>query len=180
MLSNLRSYYTEKIIPQLKDKFKYSSIMAVPTILKITLNMGLGKAVSNKKILENAVQDLKMISGQKPLITVAKKSIASFKIRQGYPIGCKVTLRGQRKWDFLNKLVHIVMPRIRDFRGVSSKSFDGSGNYNLGIKEQIIFPEIDYEKIDSVRGMDIAITTTAKSDQEAFFLLSAFNFPFKK
>lgn len=178
-MSRLYSYYIKKIVPMLRNKFNYSSIMAVPTLFKITLNMGLGKAVLNKKILESATEDLKVISGQKPCITVAKKSIASFKIRQGYPIGCKVTLRGKRKWDFFDKLITIAIPRIRDFRGVSRKSFDGSGNYNLGIREQIIFPEINYEKIDAVRGMNIAITTTAKTDCESFALLSAFNFPFK-
>ena len=154
--------------------------MQVPQIEKITLNMGVGEALADKKILENAVADLEAISGQKPLVTKARKSVAGFKIREGYPIGCKVTLRGERMWDFLERLVSIAMPRIRDFRGVSAKSFDGRGNYSMGVREQIIFPEIDYDKVDRVRGMDITITTSAKTDDEGRALLEAFNFPFKK
>ena len=154
--------------------------MQVPRISKITLNMGVGEALADKKILENAVADLAALSGQKPLITKARKSVAGFKIREGYPIGCKVTLRGERMWEFLERLICISMPRIRDFRGVSPKSFDGRGNYSMGVREQIIFPEIDYDKVDKVRGLDITITTTAKSDEEGRALLAAFNFPFRK
>lgn len=161
------------------QKFAYKSIMEVPKIIKITVNMGLGEATSDKKIIEHAVTDLKKISGQKPIVTTARKSIATFKVREGYPIGCMVTLRGGRMYDFLDRLISIAIPRIRDFRGISSKSFDGRGNYNLGIKEQIIFPEIEYDKIDTLRGMNISITTSAKSDEEARALLQAFNFPFK-
>ncbi|VFP81236.1 50S ribosomal protein L5 [Buchnera aphidicola (Cinara kochiana kochiana)] len=179
-MSRLHRYYITYVIPKLMNEFNYSTIMAVPQITKITLNMGVGKSVIDKKILEYAINDLTQISGQKPVITVAKKSIATFKIRKGYPIGCKVTLRGRRKWDFFDKLITIAIPRIRDFRGMSRKSFDGRGNYSLGIREQIIFPEINYEKIDSVRGMDITITTNARSDQECESLLVAFNFPFQK
>ncbi|ABJ90783.1 50S ribosomal protein L5 [Buchnera aphidicola] len=179
-MSRLYLYYKNKVIPNLIKKFNYSSIMAVPQIIKITLNMGIGKSIINKKILDYAIDDLTKISGQKPIITIAKKSIASFKIRKGYPIGCKVTLRGRRKWDFFDKLITIVIPRIRDFRGMSRKSFDGRGNYSLGIREQIIFPEINYEKIDSIRGMDITITTNSKSNQEGECLLTEFDFPFQK
>lgn len=179
-MSRLRSYYITNVIPKLIEKFHYTTVMAVPKIEKITLNMGLGKSVVNKKILEHAINDLKQISGQKPITTLAKKSIANFKIRQGYPIGCKVTLRGNRKWDFFDKLITIAIPRIRDFRGMSLNSFDGRGNYNLGIREQIIFPEINYETVDSIRGIDIAITMTARTDIEGKALLSEFNFPFRK
>jgi large subunit ribosomal protein L5 len=163
----------------LTEQFGYKSIMEVPRIEKIVLNMGVGEAVADKKIMENAVADLEKISGQKPVVTKAKKSVASFKIRDGYPVGCKVTLRRDRMYEFLDRLVTIAMPRIRDFRGVSAKSFDGRGNYNMGIKEQIIFPEIEYDKIDALRGMNITITTTAKTDEEARALLSAFSFPFR-
>lgn len=179
-MSRLRSYYMTNVVPKLMNKFHYSTVMAVPKIEKITLNMGVGKSVTNKKILDHAVNDLTQISGQKPVITVAKKSIANFKIRKGYPVGCKVTLRGRRKWDFFDKLITIAIPRIRDFRGMSRKSFDGHGNYSLGIREQIIFPEIDYEKIDSLRGMNITITINSRSDKESEYLLAAFNFPFQK
>ncbi|QCI17889.1 50S ribosomal protein L5 [Buchnera aphidicola (Acyrthosiphon lactucae)] len=179
-MGTLYNYYKSKVIKQLMLKLNYSSVMQVPKIDKITLNMGVGAAASDKKILDNAILDLTAISGQKPLITKARKSVAGFKIRQGYPIGCKVTLRGQKKWDFFERLISIAVPRIRDFRGLSSNSFDGQGNYSLGIREQIIFPEIDYDKIDRVRGLDVTITTTAKSDHEARLLLSAFNFPFRK
>ena len=171
--------YVEQIRPELKKKLEKTSVMAVPKILKITLNMGVGEAVNDKKILDRAVEDLTLISGQKPLVTNAKKSVAGFKIREGWPIGCKVTLRGKRMYEFLERLVVIAIPRIRDFRGFSVRGFDGSGNYNLGIKEQIVFPEINYDKIDAIRGLDIAITTTAKSDKEAYALLSSFSFPLR-
>ena len=154
--------------------------MQVPRIEKITLNMGVGEAVADKKVMEHALRDMTAIAGQKPVVTVARKSVAGFKIREGYPIGCKVTLRGERMWEFLERLVDIAIPRIRDFRGLSAKAFDGRGNYAMGVKEQIIFPEIDYDKIDKIRGMDIVITTTAKNDEEGRALLTAFNFPFKK
>jgi large subunit ribosomal protein L5 len=167
------------VVPELTSKFGYKSPMEVPRIQKITVNIGVGKATQDKKILDNAVGDLTKITGQKPVVTKAKKSIANFKVRVGYPIGCMVTLRGNRMYEFLDRLVSIAMPRIRDFRGVSNRSFDGRGNYSLGVKEQIIFPEIDYDKIDALRGMNISITTTAKTDDEAKALLAAFRFPFK-
>ncbi|BBN80185.1 50S ribosomal protein L5 [Pseudoalteromonas sp. JBTF-M23] len=179
-MAKLHEVYKDKVVAELQEKFGFSSVMQVPQIEKITLNMGVGEALADKKILENAVADLEAISGQKALITKARKSVAGFKIREGYPIGCKVTLRGERMWDFLERLVSIAMPRIRDFRGVSAKSFDGRGNYSMGVREQIIFPEIDYDKVDRVRGMDITITTSAKTDEEGRALLEAFNFPFKK
>ncbi|MFN3234751.1 MAG: 50S ribosomal protein L5 [Gammaproteobacteria bacterium] len=178
-MSTFQKLYLEKIRPELKKKFNYSSVMAVPKVTKITLNMGVGEAVADKKILERAMHDLELISGQKPVATKARKSIAGFKIREGWPIGCKVTLRKKRMYEFLERLVVITIPRIRDFRGFTAKGFDSFGNYNLGLKEQIVFPEIDYDKIDVLRGLDIAITTTAKTNQEGFALLSAFNFPFK-
>jgi large subunit ribosomal protein L5 len=180
MMAKLHEVYKDKVVAELQEKFGFSSVMQVPQIEKITLNMGVGEALADKKILENAVADLEAISGQKALITKARKSVAGFKIREGYPIGCKVTLRGERMWDFLERLVSIAMPRIRDFRGVSAKSFDGRGNYSMGVREQIIFPEIDYDKVDRVRGMDITITTSEKTDEEGRALLTAFNFPFKK
>ncbi|WP_343153531.1 50S ribosomal protein L5 [Buchnera aphidicola (Mindarus keteleerifoliae)] len=173
-------FYKTKVISTIMKKLDLRSVMEVPRIVKITLNMGVGSAVNDKKILDFAISDLTAISGQKPLITKAKKSISTFKIRKGYPIGCKVTLRGKRKWDFLDRLITIVIPRIRDFRGLSKKSFDGKGNYSIGVREQIIFPEINYDKIDRVRGLDITITTTACTDKEGFLLLEAFNFPFKQ
>lgn len=176
----LYNYYKSHVIKKMMFQFKYRSVMQVPRIDKITLNMGVGKASNDKKSLEHAISDLTLISGQKPFITKARKSIAGFKIREGYPIGCKVTLRGSRKWDFLNRLISIVIPRIRDFRGLSKKSFDGRGNYNMGIKEQIIFPEIDYDNIDRIRGLDISITTTSCSNDAGIALLTYFNFPFKK
>ncbi|AWH90305.1 50S ribosomal protein L5 [Buchnera aphidicola (Melanaphis sacchari)] len=179
-MATLYDYYKCTVIKNLMKELNYTSIMQVPKIDKIILNMGVGAAASDKKILSNAVSDLTLISGQKPFITKARKSVSSFKIRQGYPIGCKVTLRGQRKWDFLERLITIAIPRIRDFRGLSIKSFDGRGNYSLGIREQIIFPEIDYDKIDRIRGLDVTITTTAKSNEEGRILLSSFNFPFRK
>jgi len=178
-MARLQEYYKETVAPELGKKFGYKSVMEIPRITKITLNMGVGEAVGDKKILDNAVGDMTKIAGQKPVITKAKKSIAGFKIRDGYPIGCMVTLRGNRMWEFLDRLVSIAMPRIRDFRGISPKAFDGRGNYNLGVKEQIIFSEIEYDKIDALRGMNISITTTAKTDEEAKALLVGFKFPFK-
>jgi large subunit ribosomal protein L5 len=178
-MARLQDYYKDTVVSQLRDKFGYKSIMEVPRITKITLNMGVGEAVGDKKILENAVGDMTKIAGQKPVVTKARKAIAGFKIREGYPIGCMVTLRGTRMFEFLDRLVTIAMPRIRDFRGVGGKGFDGRGNYNVGVKEQIIFPEIEYDKIDVLRGMNISITTTAKTDAEAKALLAAFKFPFK-
>jgi large subunit ribosomal protein L5 len=178
-MARLQQYYKETVVPQLREKFGYQSIMEVPRITKITLNMGVGEAIGDKKILENAVGDMTKIAGQKPVVTKARKAIAGFKIREGYPIGCMVTLRGTRMFEFLDRLVTVAMPRIRDFRGVAGKGFDGRGNYNIGVKEQIIFPEIEYDKIDALRGMNISITTTAKTDAEAKALLAAFKFPFK-
>lgn len=178
-MAKLQDHYKEAVIEILMKKFGYASVMQVPKVTKITLNMGLGEAVGDKKVLENACNDLTAISGQKPVITKARKSIAGFKIRDDYPIGAKVTLRGERMWEFMERLVAIAIPRIRDFRGLNPKSFDGRGNYSMGIKEQIIFPEIDYDKVDKIRGMDITITTTATNDEEGRELLSAFNFPIK-
>ncbi|MEX1074538.1 MAG: 50S ribosomal protein L5 [Burkholderiales bacterium] len=177
--ARLASYYREKVVPELVTKFGYKTTMQVPRIRKITLNMGVGEAVGDKKTLDNAVADMAKIAGQKPVVTKARRSIANFKLRAGYPIGCMVTLRGARMYEFLDRLVNIAIPRIRDFRGVSNRAFDGRGNYSLGVREQIIFPEIEYDKIDALRGMNIAITTTAKSDDEARALLAAFRFPFK-
>ena len=179
-MAKLHDYYRDQVVNELKNKFGYKSVMQVPLIEKITLNMGVGEALTDKKLLDNAVADLAAISGQKPLVTKARKSVAGFKIRQGYPIGCKVTLRGERMWEFFERLITIAVPRIRDFRGLSAKSFDGRGNYSMGVREQIIFPEIDYDKVDRVRGLDITITTTAKNDEEGQALLAAFNFPFRK
>ena len=177
--ARLATYYREKVVPELTKKFGYQTSMQVPRIRKITINMGVGEAVGDKKVLDNAVADMAKIAGQKPVVTKARRSIANFKLRAGFPIGCMVTLRGARMYEFLDRLVNIAIPRIRDFRGVSNRAFDGRGNYNLGFKEQIIFPEIDYDKIDMLRGMNIAITTTAKTDDEARSLLAAFRFPFK-
>lgn len=179
-MAKLHDYYKSDVVNKLQKQFGYNSVMQVPRIEKITLNMGVGEAITDKKLLDNAVADLAAISGQKPLITKARKSVAGFKIRQGYPIGCKVTLRGERMWEFFERLVFIALPRMRDFRGVSAKSFDGRGNYSMGIREQIVFPEIDYDKVDRVRGLDITITTTAQNDEEGKALLSAFSFPFRK
>ena len=179
-MAKLHDTYKETVVPNLKKEFDYNSVMQVPRIEKITLNMGVGEAVTDKKVMEHAVANMAAIAGQKPVVTVARKSVAGFKIREGYPIGCKVTLRGERMWDFLDRLINIAIPRVRDFRGLNPKSFDGRGNYSMGVREQIIFPEIDYDKVDKIRGMDITITTNAKSDQEARALLSAFNFPFRK
>ena len=178
-MTRLQEHYKDKVVAELTAKFGYKSQMEVPRIEKITVNIGVGKATQDRKILDNAVGDLTKITGQKPVVTKAKKSIANFKVRVGYPIGCMVTLRGHRMYEFLDRLVSIAMPRIRDFRGVSNRSFDGRGNYSLGVKEQIIFPEIDYDKIDTLRGLNISITTTAKTDDEARALLAAFRFPFK-
>ncbi len=179
MTTRLETIYKETVVPQLMEQFGYDNIMQVPRITKITLNMGVGEAVGNKKILENAVADMTKIAGQKPITTNARVSVASFKIRDGWPIGCKVTLRRAKMFEFLDRLINISLPRVRDFRGVSGRSFDGRGNYNMGIKEQIIFPEIDFDAVDAMRGMDIAITTTAKTNEEAKALLQAFNFPFR-
>ena len=179
MTTRLEKIYKEEVVPALIKKFGYANPMEVPKITKITINMGVGEAATNKKILENAVADLAAISGQKPITTKARVSVASFKIREGWPIGCKVTLRRAHMFEFLDRLVNVALPRVRDFRGVSGRAFDGRGNYNMGVKEQIIFPEIDFDKVDAVRGMDIAITTTAKSDAEAKALLEAFKFPFR-
>ncbi|MCR5535881.1 MAG: 50S ribosomal protein L5 [Succinivibrio sp.] len=178
-MAKLHDVYKQEVIKALTEKFGYKTVMQVPRIVKITLNMGVGEAVADKKVLENAARDMTAISGQKPLITKVRKSVAGFHIREGYPIGCKVTLRGERMWEFLERLIVIAIPRIRDFRGLSSKSFDGRGNYSMGVREQIIFPEIDYDKVDAVRGLDITITTTAKTDDEGRALLEAFNFPFR-
>jgi large subunit ribosomal protein L5 len=175
----LRNYYRETVVPDLMKKFGYKTVMQVPRVAKITLNMGVGETTTDKKILDNAVADMARIAGQKPVVTNARKSIANFKVRAGFPVGCMVTLRGARMYEFLDRLVNIAIPRIRDFRGVSSRAFDGRGNYSLGIKEQIIFPEIEYDKIDALRGMNVAIITTAKTDDEARALLAAFRFPFK-
>lgn len=178
-MSRLKEFYREVVLPDLVKQFSYESVMEVPRITKITLNMGVGEAVGDKKVLDHAVSDMTAIAGQKPVVTKARKAIAGFKIREGYPIGCMVTLRGSRMYEFLDRLVSVALPRVRDFRGVSAKGFDGRGNYNVGIKEQIIFPEIEYDKIDALRGMNISITTTAKTDEEAKALLAAFKFPFR-
>jgi large subunit ribosomal protein L5 len=179
MTTRLETFYKKEVTPKLMEKFGYKNPMEVPRLVKITLNMGVGEAVGNKKILENAVADMAKIAGQKPITTKARVSVASFKIRDGWPIGCKVTLRRAQMFEFLDRLINISLPRVRDFRGVSGKAFDGRGNYNFGIKEQIIFPEIDFDQVDALRGMDISIATTAKTDEEAKALLSAFSFPFR-
>ncbi len=178
-MARLQEFYRSKVVADLQAKFGYKSVMEVPRITKITLNMGVSEAVADRKVIENAVADLTKIAGQKPVITKTKKAIAGFKIRENYPLGCMVPLRGQRMYEFLDRLVTIALPRVRDFRGVSGRAFDGRGNYNIGVKEQIIFPEIEYDKIDAVRGMNISITTSAKTDEEAKALLSAFSFPFR-
>lgn len=178
-MARLQEFYKDTVVANLQKEFGYKSVMEVPRITKITINMGVGEAVGDKKILENAVSDMTKIAGQKPVVTKARKSVAGFKIREGYPIGCKVTLRSERMYEFLDRLVSISIPRIRDFRGLNPKSFDGMGNYSMGVKEQIIFPEIEYDKIDALRGMDITISTSAKTDDEAKALLKAFNFPLK-
>jgi len=178
-MARLQTYFHEKVVPDLMKQFGYKTTMQVPRLSKITLNMGVGEATSDKKILDNAVADMTKIAGQKPVVTKAKTSIATFKVRKHYPVGCMVTLRGKRMFEFLDRLVSVAIPRIRDFRGISGRAFDGRGNYSLGVKEQIIFPEIEYDKIDALRGMNISITTTAKTDEEARALLAAFRFPFK-
>jgi large subunit ribosomal protein L5 len=178
-MARLQQHYLKNVVPELMEKFGYKTTMQVPRIRKITLNMGVGEAVADKKVMEHAVSDLEKIAGQKPVVTKSRKAIANFKIRKDYPVGCMVTLRNARMYEFLDRLVSIAMPRIRDFRGVSGRAFDGRGNYSIGVKEQIIFPEVEYDKIDALRGMNITITTTAKSDEEAKALLAAFKFPFK-
>ena len=178
-MARLQAHYREKIVPELKSKFGYKSVMEVPRLTKITLNMGLSEAVADKKIIEHAVGDMTKIAGQKPVVTKARKAIAGFKIREGYPIGCMVTLRGVRMYEFLDRFVTIALPRVSDFRGISGRAFDGRGNYNIGVKEQIIFPEIEYDKVDALRGLNISITTTAKTDEECKALLAGFRFPFK-
>jgi len=179
-MSRLQTYYKETVVPQLKEQLGLDNVMEVPRVTKITLNMGVGEAVGDKKVMDRAVGDMTAISGQKPVVNNARKSVASFKIRDGWPVGCKVTLRRERMYEFMDRLVNIAIPRIRDFRGSNRKSFDGRGNYSMGVKEQIMFPEIDYDQIDVIRGMDITITTTAKNDEQALALLQAFNFPFKE
>ncbi|HQS37894.1 MAG: 50S ribosomal protein L5 [Methylotenera sp. 24-45-7] len=178
-MARLKQYYKDSVVKAMTEQFGYTSVMQVPRIEKITLNMGVGEAVADKKVMEHAVADMEKIAGQKAIVTKAKKSVAAFKIRDDYPVGCKVTLRRERMYEFLDRLVTVAIPRIRDFRGISAKSFDGRGNYNMGVKEQIIFPEIEYDKIDAIRGMNITITTTAKTDEEAKALLAAFSFPFR-
>ena len=179
-MSRLQTYYKETVVPQLKEQLGLDNVMEVPRVTKITLNMGVGEAVGDKKVMDRAVGDMTAISGQKPVVRLARRSVASFKIRDGWPVGCKVTLRRERMYEFLDRLVNVAIPRIRDFRGLNRRSFDGRGNFSMGVKEQIMFPEIDYDKIDAIRGMDITITTTAKNDDEARALLQAFNFPFRE
>ncbi|WP_114418038.1 50S ribosomal protein L5 [Marinospirillum perlucidum] len=179
-MARLKELYREEVVAKLTEEFGLKNVMEVPRVTKITLNMGLGEALSDKKLIENAVADLEKLSGQKPVVTKARKSIAGFKVREGWPIGCKVTLRHERMWEFLDRLVDIAIPRIRDFRGLSPKSFDGRGNYSMGVREQIIFPEIEYDKVDRVRGLDVTITTTARNNDEGRALLTALGFPFKK
>jgi large subunit ribosomal protein L5 len=178
-MARLEQFYRDTVVKKLMSESGFKNVMQVPRIEKITINMGLGEAIGDKKVIAHALTDMEKIAGQKPVTTLARKSVASFKVRDGYPIGCKVTLRNERMYEFLDRLISIAIPRIRDFRGQNPKSFDGRGNYNMGVKEQIIFPEIEYEKIDTIRGMDICITTSAKNDEDGRALLSAFNFPFK-
>lgn len=179
-MARLKQFYTDSVIPELKKQFSYTNPMEVPRITKITLNMGVGEAVADRKVMEHAVADMAKIAGQKPVVMNARKSVAGFKVREGWPVGCKVTLRRERMYEFLDRLINVAIPRIRDFRGLNARSFDGQGNYSLGIQEQIIFPEIDFSQIDAVRGLDVTITTTAQSDAHARALLEAFNFPFRK
>ena len=179
-MARLQDLYRESIAPSLKERFGYGSLMQVPRVEKVTLNMGVGEAVGDKKVLDSAVNDMQLISGQKPVVTLARKSVAGFKIREGWPIGCKVTLRRRRMYEFLDRLINVAIPRIRDFRGFSRRAFDGRGSYSLGIREQIVFPEIDYDKIDAIRGLDVAITTSARTDEEALALLAGFKFPFRR
>jgi len=178
-MSRLKDLYKNEVVAKLTQEFGYKNVMEVPRITKITLNMGVGEALGDKKILENAVSDMRAVSGQKPVVTKARKSVANFKLREGWPIGCKVTLRRERMWEFLDRMIDVALPRVRDFRGINGKSFDGRGNYSMGVKEQIIFPEIDYDKVDKVRGMDVTITTTAKTNEEGRALLKALQFPFR-
>ncbi|NNJ95300.1 MAG: 50S ribosomal protein L5 [Halobacteria archaeon] len=179
-MARLKDFYKDTVVGQLQEQFKYDNVMEIPKITKITLNMGVGEAVSDRKVMEHAVADMTRIAGQKPIVIKARKSVAGFKVREGWPVGCKVTLRREQMYEFLDRLINIAIPRIRDFRGMSPKAFDGRGNYNMGVKEQIIFPEIDYDKIDALRGMDITFTTTARTDEEGRALLAAFNFPFRQ
>jgi len=178
-MARLQQYYHDTVVKQLQEQFGYKNVMEIPRLTKITLNMGVGEAVGDRKLIDNAVADMTKIAGQKPVVTLARKSVASFKLREGWPVGCRVTLRREHMFEFLDRLVNIAIPRIRDFRGLNPRSFDGRGNYNMGVREQIIFPEIDYDKIDTLRGLDITFTTTAKTDQEGRALLAAFNFPFR-
>ena len=179
-MARLKDTYSETVTKQLKEQFGYKNPMEIPRLTKITLNMGVGEAIADRKIMEHAVSDMTKIAGQKPVVIKARKSVAGFKLREGWPVGCKVTLRREMMYEFLDRLINVAIPRIRDFRGMNPKSFDGRGNYNMGVKEQIIFPEIDYDKIDTLRGMDITFTTTAKTDEEGRALLAAFNFPFRR
>ncbi|MBD3612125.1 MAG: 50S ribosomal protein L5 [Hydrogenovibrio crunogenus] len=179
-MARLQKIYNDQVVPALVEKFGYKSVMQAPKLTKITINMGVGEAIGDKKILDNAVSDMEAITGQKPVKTLARRSVASFKVRDGYPLGCKVTLRGAKMYEFLDRLINVALPRVRDFQGVKGNAFDGRGNYNLGVKEQIIFPEIEFEKVDKIRGMDINFATTASTNEEAKALLEAFNFPFKK
>lgn len=179
-MARLQDYYRSKVVPQLKEDLGLDNVMQVPRVSKITLNMGVGKALEDRKLVDKALEDMTLIAGQKAVMTRARKSVATFKVREGWPIGCKVTLRRDRMYEFLDRLINVVIPRIRDFRGLSPKSFDGSGNFNMGIQEQIVFPEVDYDHVDSIRGMDIAITTTARNNEQGLALLEAFKFPFKK
>jgi len=178
-MARLQEYYRDTVVKQLQEQFGYKNVMEIPRLSKISINMGVGEAVGDRKLIDNAVADMTKIAGQKPVVTLARKSVASFKLREGWPVGCRVTLRRERMFEFLDRLINIAIPRIRDFRGMNPKSFDGRGNYNMGVREQIIFPEIDYDKIDTLRGLDITFTTTAKTDQEGRALLAAFNFPFR-
>jgi len=178
-MARLQEYYRDTVVKQLQEQFGYKNVMEIPRLTKITLNMGVGEAVGDRKLIDNAVADMTKIAGQKPVVTLARKSVASFKLREGWPVGCRVTLRREHMFEFLDRLINIAIPRTRDFRGLNPKSFDGRGNYNMGVREQIIFPEIDYDKIDTLRGLDITFTTTAKTDQEGRALLAAFNFPFR-
>jgi len=178
-MARLQEYYRDTVVKQLQEQFGYKNVMEIPRLTKISINMGVGEAVGDRKLIDNAVADMTKIAGQKPVVTLARKSVASFKLREGWPVGCRVTLRREHMYEFLDRLINIAIPRIRDFRGLNPKSFDGRGNYNMGVREQIIFPEIDYDKIDTLRGLDITFTTTAKTDQEGRALLTAFNFPFR-
>jgi len=179
-MARLKDFYSETVVKQLKEQFDYKNDMQIPRITKITLNMGVGEAIADRKVMDNAVEDMTKIAGQKPIVIKARKSVAGFKLREGWPVGCKVTLRRSMMYEFLDRLINVAIPRIRDFRGMNPKGFDGRGNYNMGVKEQIIFPEINYDKIDALRGMDITLTTTAKTDEEGRALLTAFNFPFRR